>query len=80
MLLPRCIFDVKCARGVMALQNYQRKWDAKNKIFLDKPLHDWASNGADAFRMLALGLRPDDFMEKRRHLPRQAESAYNIFN
>lgn len=79
MLLPRCIFDIKCKNGVMALQNYQRKWDAKNQTFLDKPLHDWSSNGSDAFRMLALGLRTPEQIEKRRYLPRYAESDYNIY-
>lgn len=79
MILPRCVFDIKCKRGVMALQNYQRKWDAKNKIFQDKPLHDWASNGSDAFRMLALGLRTPDQIKARRSLPRFAETSYNVF-
>lgn len=59
MLLPRCWFDeTKCNRGIDALKNYQKKWDARAKIYLDTPLHDWASNGADAFRYLALSIRP----------------------
>lgn len=56
-LLPRCFFDAeKCKRGVEALQNYRREWDEKRKVFHDKPLHDWSSHGADAFRYLAQGL------------------------
>jgi len=56
LLLPKCWFDrVKCDKGIKALQNYQRKWDAKNKIWSDKPLHDWSSHAADAFRILAMG-------------------------
>ena len=59
MVLPRCWFDaVKCERGLAALKNYQKKWDAKAKIYLDTPLHDWSSNGADAFRYLSLSIRP----------------------
>lgn len=46
-----------CARGLEALRNYQRKYDAKNQMFVDKPLHNWASNGADAFRMAGLDLQ-----------------------
>lgn len=46
-----------CGRGLEALKNYQRKYDSKNQMFISKPLHNWASNGADAFRMLALDLR-----------------------
>lgn len=56
-LLPRCWFDAeKCKHGVEALTQYRRKWDEKRKVFHDGPLHDWASDPADAFRYLALGL------------------------
>ncbi|MBK8455664.1 MAG: hypothetical protein IPL34_20500 [Thiofilum sp.] len=58
LLLPRCTFDEKnCARGLLALTNYKRKWDDKTQSFADNPLHDWSSNGADAFQQLAMGLR-----------------------
>lgn len=56
-ILPRCYFDAeKTQRGVNALSQYRRQWDEKRKVFHDKPLHDWASDPADAFRYLALGL------------------------
>ncbi len=78
MILTRCWFDkVKCARGISALKNYERKWDPKNKIFESKPKHNWASNGSDAFRYLALGTREDT--SSNPVLPRQAEIEYNIF-
>jgi phage terminase large subunit len=55
LMLPRCWFDrERCDDGVEALKQYQREWDDNNKVFKDKPLHDWASDPADAFRMLAL--------------------------
>lgn len=58
-LLPRCVFDeTKCAQGIEALKNYQREWDEKMKTFRQRPRHDWASHGADAFRYLALTLAP----------------------
>lgn len=47
----------RCSRGLDALRNYQRKYDSKNQIFLQSPLHNWASNGADAFRMMGLDLQ-----------------------
>lgn len=79
MILNRCWFDrVKCERGISALKSYERKWDAKNKIFDDKPKHNWASNGSDAFRYLALGTRDD--ADTKTVLPRNAESDYNIFS
>ncbi len=55
-LIPRCFFSMKnCARGVEALRTYRKQYDEKRKTFLDHPLHDWSSNGADAFRMMAMG-------------------------
>jgi len=57
MLLPRCWFDrAATKRGVDALRNYCREFDDKTKAFRLKPLHNWASHGADAFRYLALGM------------------------
>jgi phage terminase large subunit len=57
-LLPRCRFDSKnCYRGIEALKSYRKQWDEKLKVYRSKPLHDWASHGADAFRTLAGGLR-----------------------
>jgi len=56
-VLPRCWFDkAKTEEGVEALKAYRREWDADKKTFVDRPLHDWASDPADAFRYLALGL------------------------
>lgn len=53
-------FDAeKCKTGLKALANYQRKWDAKNNVFQDTPLHNFASNGADAFQQFGLGARND---------------------
>lgn len=56
MILPQCWFDSeRCARGIQALRNYRREFDDKTKAFRQRPLHDWSSHGADAFRYLALG-------------------------
>ena len=56
-ILPRCWFDKdKCAAGIDALKSYHRDWDETKKTFHDRPVHDWASDPADAFRYLALGL------------------------
>jgi len=57
-IFSRCWFDSeKCERGINALKNYKKDWDEKNKVFRNKPKHDWASHGADAFRMFGLGFR-----------------------
>jgi phage terminase large subunit len=58
VILPRCWFDeTGCARGLEALRQYRRAWDDERKIFGERPLHDWSSHAADAFRYLAVGLR-----------------------
>ena len=57
-LLPRCWFDAgKCAKGLAALKQYQRRWNDARRAFEDGPLHDWTSHAADAFRYGALSLR-----------------------
>lgn len=39
--------------GVRALKEYQKKWNEEKQMFEEKPLHNWASHGADGFRYLA---------------------------
>jgi len=59
-LLPRCIFSVdRCKEGIDALKQYRAEWDEEKHILSAKPLHDWSSHGADAFRYLALTLTDD---------------------
>jgi hypothetical protein len=80
MLLPKCWFDRKrCDRGIEALKSYEKRWDAKNKIFSSRPRHNWASHGADAFRYLAMGNKKETSRVDRTNLPRAAESDYDIF-
>lgn len=89
-LLARCWFDVeactqylkgdKGSRGIESLKNYQKKWDSKNKVYQDNPLHNWASHGADAWRLAGMALRPgEDRRDDKRNLPRQADNSYDIF-
>lgn len=59
--LPTCKFDISnpaVKEGIIALKMYQREFDEKRGVFKPKPLHDWASNPADAFRYLSLGMNP----------------------
>jgi hypothetical protein len=80
MLLRKSVFDrVKCERGLNSLRNYQRKWDSKNKIWSNKPLHNWASHGADAFRVAALGTREEGFLPKKPSQAVAADIDYDIF-
>ncbi len=81
VLLPRVYFDkIKCERGLSALCNYEKKWDPKNKIFSDTPLHNWASNGADGFRTFAMGMRDESRRPDKNKLARMAEHDFDIFS
>lgn len=50
------IDETKCAPLLKALESYRRLYDAKKKRYADRPYHDWSSNFADAYRMLAISL------------------------
>jgi phage terminase large subunit len=55
---PICWFDqTRCERGLDALANYQYKFNEETNTNSLTPLHNWASNGSDAFRQYAQGYR-----------------------
>jgi phage terminase large subunit len=59
LILPTCEFNqIKCYTGIEALRAYRRSWDEVKKVYSDKPVHDWASDGSDAFRYFALACKP----------------------
>lgn len=43
-----------CEVGLDALASYRRSWSTETQRFSDKPVHDWSSNPADAFRYMAI--------------------------
>lgn len=48
--LNTCWFDrEKCSHGIEALRQYRHEYDERNKVYKSKPVHDWASHGADSF-------------------------------
>lgn len=50
-IIPMCYFDkVKTAKGINALSNYYKKPKT------GKPVHNWASHGADSFRIGAVSI------------------------
>jgi len=54
--LTNCWFDKeKCKLGIEYLKAYQKRWDDKNQCFRNKPLHNFASHCADAFRTGVVG-------------------------
>ena len=64
-LLKNAYIDqTRCKDGLHALTNYQYEWDENKGRFKDKPLHDWASDPADAFGYLAQALERADETKK----------------
>jgi hypothetical protein len=55
-ILSICWFDAeRCDTGIDHLEAYRKQWDAINGVWKDAPMHDKASNGADAFQTFAMG-------------------------
>lgn len=60
MKFPQMWFNSKgegMDRGLDCLRMYRSEYDDKNLTLKTRPLHDWASHGADAFRYGVMGLR-----------------------
>jgi hypothetical protein len=56
----------ECADGIIALENYRKRYNERLGVFTDQPLHDRYSNYADAFRQWGQG-----FDGQRRTTPRR---------
>ena len=73
MLLPKCDFDAeKCRSGIDALASDHWYYNVRLKDFTDRPEHDWASHGADAFRTLAV--RHDPVIKRAEKQAKRDES------
>lgn len=74
-IFSQCWFDkTKCENGIDALKGYRRKWEEKNQVFSNTPLHDKNSHGSDAFRYFAMGVRVEI---DTKDFPDEAEHGYN---
>lgn len=57
-IFPRLWFDEKLTEpGRNVLENYRKEYNHKMKVYSNKPLHNWASHGADALRTLANAIK-----------------------
>ncbi|SHL42479.1 phage terminase large subunit [Nitrosospira sp. Nsp11] len=56
----RCYFDEqKCSEGLQSLRRYRYDVDPDSKQFSGRPLHDFHSHAADAFRYFAVAIEED---------------------
>ena len=58
-MLNICHIDEDCEQGIQAARSYHREWNDDKKRFDDRPMHDWASDGADALRYLSIAWSRD---------------------
>lgn len=78
-ILDRCWFDsVKCRTLVQALSSYQKEWDDTKKVFSSKPLHNWASHPADAFRTFGVSERTSKDHRPKKELLNSGLKDYNL--
>lgn len=47
-------FHTRCAQGLEMLREYRFEWDDEARVFSKKPLHNFASHAADAYRYSAI--------------------------
>jgi len=51
------IDEKKCVELIKALENYIKIYDEVNKVYKNRPLHNWASHCADAVRYMAIAIK-----------------------
>jgi hypothetical protein len=57
--LEMCWIDEeRCSEGIRCLENYRKEWNERLQNYHNRPLHDWASHGADSLMTGAVGFRP----------------------
>lgn len=60
IIIPICKFDdTNCKAGLESLRQHRREYDEDKRTFKPTPLKDWTSDDADAFRYLAVGMKPE---------------------
>jgi len=67
------IDEERCDKGIKCLDNYRKSWDEKLQEYRRTPLHDWASNGADAMRCGAVAFKENIRVAAEDLVPEYAE-------
>ena len=77
MVLERTWIDVdNCKKLIDALRHYHRKYNDKERTYKIKPVHDWSSHAADAFRTLSTGINEISYRTQNRQTV--AETNYKL--
>lgn len=65
-----CEFDEEdCSDGLKCLRNYRKEWSEELGCWKDRPYHNWASDGADAFRYLGMSWKDIPYEEPKKEQP-----------
>jgi hypothetical protein len=67
----------RCQAGIDALREYRYEFDEELRVFSTRPLHNWASHTADAFRGLALVVRHTDVITRKPPPPEELIAVIN---
>jgi hypothetical protein len=82
-LFPRFWIDeARCDKGLICLSDYTKVWDEKKMMFQDKPLHNYASHGADSLRYFAMAWK-ESYMNNGRkpfNSPAFAKADFDVFS
>lgn len=62
-------FHERCGQGLEALKEYRYEWDEETRAFSRRPLHNFASHSADAFRYLALVVKHSELVTRKKPEP-----------
>lgn len=74
-ILPLCWFDeVRCSKGISALEGYCAEYDETKKKLGNRPLHNWCSHGADGFRTFGVGYKDETGWDDEEETDRQTRS------
>lgn len=56
LMSSRLMISTKCVKLLKALESYHKDYDAKHKVYSNKPRHDASSHACDAVRYMTEGL------------------------
>ena len=77
-MLSVCYMDKnKCHLGIDALSHYHREYDKMKRVYKNEAVHDWSSDGADAFKYASLDIYQSG--ESSNSLQTRARRDYDIF-
>jgi len=69
--------EQRCSQGIRALRSYRKEWNEQRQCFNSRPLHNWASHGADAMRYAARAIK--EYSPGRTISPDQIDMMYDSY-